>query len=72
MAERLQRADLCVYCFDHQNKYFSEQEILPILMTEIKILKTSLQLFVIKVMILMWCVLVGSIKGCIKEGCEES
>lgn len=72
MAERLQRADLCVHCFDHQNKYFSEQEILPILMTEIKILKTSLQLFVIKVMILMWCVLVGSIKGYIKEGCEES
>lgn len=42
---------LLLYCFDHQNKYFSEQEILSFLMTETKILKSSLQLFVKKVII---------------------
>lgn len=59
-----------LYWFDHQSKYFSEQEILPFLMTETKILKSLLQLFVVKIITLMWCVFVGSIKGHLKEGCE--
>lgn len=57
---------ILLYCFDHQNKYFSQQEVLPFLVAETKMLKSSLQLFVIKIMVLMWCVLIGSIKGQIK------
>lgn len=59
------------YCFGHQNKYLSEQEILSFLMTETKIMKSLLQLFVMK-MIMLMCGLVGSIKSPTEEGCEES
>lgn len=42
-----------LYCFDHQNKYFSEQEIILFLMRETKTLRSLLQLFVIKIIMLV-------------------
>lgn len=55
-----------LYCSHHQNKHFSEQEVL--VMTETKILKGSSQYFLMKIMLLMQHLLVGSVKAHIKEG----